>query len=132
MAAAFETQQGTLVTISDILEAWLVTPGFDTTSVTDAMPIYFIGYGEGGFDIEDETVKGPGDEDMGTGQGAKKIVGKFKSEAADPLIFANLILSGSGPSGGAMGDLDTLVHWFMKNKNGECYNFFQKLNVPSR
>lgn len=125
---AFETKKGSLVTIEDLTEIWLVAPGFNKASVTDAMQIFFAGYGEGGFDIEDETTKGPGDEDMNYGQGARKLTGKFKSEASNFDIFNNLLIAANGISGQdtAMKNLNGLVHLFMRNKNNEFFNLWQK------
>ncbi len=128
---AFETKAGSLVTLEDIKEIWMVVPGFAKTSVTDAMQIFFLSYGEGGFDIETETTKGPGDEDMGYGQGANKVVGKFKSEQSNFDQFNNLMLAANGISGqdAAMFDLNGLVHMFIKDANNKILNLWQKPNL---
>lgn len=121
-------KKGSLVTIEDLLEIFMCPPGFNKASVTDAMQIFFVGYGDGGFDIEDETTKGPGDEDMNYGQGARKLTGKFKSEASNFDIFNNLLIAAAGISGQdtAMKNLNGMVHLFMRNKNNEFLNLWQK------
>lgn len=130
---ALETKAGTLMTIPDLTEGFFVKPGFTKTSVTDALPIYFIPYGQGGIDVEAETTKGPGDEDMGLGQGAHKVTVKVRSDASALTVVQAITLLATGiqADDATMKDLNGLVHFFGKNKNGEFFNLWQKPDLQT-
>ncbi len=125
---SFEPKSGTKVTIRDLIEVILCTPGFAKTSLTDAFSIPFIN-AEGGFDIEDITVPGPDASNMGTGQGRKKITGKITTEAADHAMIQVMVALAMGIYDTDMKDLEGLVHVFAKNANLEFYNWWRKPNL---
>ncbi|HEY3874778.1 MAG TPA: hypothetical protein VGM92_04845 [Candidatus Kapabacteria bacterium] len=127
---ALETKQGSRQSVEDITEWYLAAAGAAKGSTTDAQLIPFV-TAEGGIDIEDETTKGPGGEDMPYGQGAKKITGMIRTEASDLGLWAviNAFITPLAANDTVTQDLNGQLAAFGKNRNGEYYNFWQKPNL---